>query len=154
MQQQNEETLSIEDITVMKLMEEIIEYDQEIKMKQKWVDTRMRMLNQIQKKQPQSSEMNQVMQDFMDKLTQGPQMNTQLNYEESHSERAAVTNSENAIPMRNRDVYPKSIPMDMYKGGPPIPLKTKDEVMVDQLVDQYEILTESFIQRVGQEETK
>ena len=37
--------ISIEDVTVMKLMEEIIEYDQEIKMKQKWIDTRMRMLS-------------------------------------------------------------------------------------------------------------
>ena len=89
------------------------------------------MLNQIQKKQPQSSEMNQVMQDFMDKLTSAPQMNTQVSYEA----RQAVTNSESAIPMRNRDVYPKSIPMDMFKGGPAIPLKCNDEVMVDQLVD-------------------
>ena len=48
--QAQQEDLSIEDITVMKLMEEIIEYDQEIKMKQKWIDTRMRMLRQIQKK--------------------------------------------------------------------------------------------------------
>ena len=59
--QAQQEDLSIEDITVMKLMEEIIEYDQEIKMKQKWIDTRMRMLRQIQKKQPQSSEMKGVM---------------------------------------------------------------------------------------------
>ena len=74
--QAQQEDLSIEDITVMKLMEEIIEYDQEIKMKQKWIDTRMRMLRQIQKKQPQSSEMKGVMKDFMAKISSGPQMNS------------------------------------------------------------------------------
>ena len=46
----SEEDLTVEDITVMKLMEEIIEYDQEIKMKQKWINTRMKMLHQIQRK--------------------------------------------------------------------------------------------------------
>ena len=81
MQSHNQEDLSIEDITVMKLMEEIIEYDQEIKMKQKWIDTRMRMLNQIQKKQSHNKEMKQVMKDFMAKISQGPQMNSQIGYE-------------------------------------------------------------------------
>jgi hypothetical protein len=36
---------SMQDFTVMKLMEEIIEFDQEIKMKQKWINTRMKMLH-------------------------------------------------------------------------------------------------------------
>ena len=129
--QAQQEDLSIEDITVMKLMEEIIEYDQEIKMKQKWIDTRMRMLRQIQKKQPQNSELKGVMKDFIAKISSGPQMNSQIGYEEEPMPRAAVTNESAPIPLKQRDVYPESIPMDMYKGGPAIPLKSKDEVMVD-----------------------
>ena len=39
--------ISVEDLTVMKLMEEIMEFDQEIKMKQKWINTRMKMLHKI-----------------------------------------------------------------------------------------------------------
>ena len=39
--------ISIEDLTVMKLMEEIMEFDQEIKMKQKWINTRMKMLHKL-----------------------------------------------------------------------------------------------------------
>ena len=39
---------SVQDFTVMKLMEEIVEFDQEIKMKQKWINTRMKLLHQIQ----------------------------------------------------------------------------------------------------------
>ena len=39
--------LTIEDFTVMKLMEEIVEFDQEIKMKQKWINSRIRLLHQI-----------------------------------------------------------------------------------------------------------
>ena len=39
--------LTIEDITVMKLMEEIVEFDQEIKMKQKWINSRIKMLHEL-----------------------------------------------------------------------------------------------------------
>ena len=39
--------ISVEDLTVMKLMEEIMEFDQEIKMKQRWINTRMKMLHKI-----------------------------------------------------------------------------------------------------------
>ena len=39
--------ISVQDFTVMKLMEEIVEFDQEIKMKQKWINTRMKLLHQI-----------------------------------------------------------------------------------------------------------
>ena len=39
--------ISVEDLTVMKLMEEIMEFDQEIKMKQKWINTRMKMLHKL-----------------------------------------------------------------------------------------------------------
>ena len=43
----SESEISIEDLTVMKLMEEIMEFDQEIKMKQKWIDKRMKMLHKL-----------------------------------------------------------------------------------------------------------
>ncbi len=39
--------VSIEDITVMKLMEEIMEFDQEIKMKQRWINARMKLLHNL-----------------------------------------------------------------------------------------------------------
>ena len=39
--------ISIEDLTVLKLMEEIMEIDQEIKLKQKWINTRMQMLHKL-----------------------------------------------------------------------------------------------------------
>ena len=39
--------ISVEDLTVMKLMEEIMEFDQEIKMKQRWINSRMKMLHKI-----------------------------------------------------------------------------------------------------------
>jgi hypothetical protein len=47
-QQKNSEkdnTLSIEDLTVMKLMEEIIEFEEEIKLKQKFINARMNFLH-------------------------------------------------------------------------------------------------------------
>ena len=43
--------VSIEDLTVMKLMEEIMELQEEIKLKQKFVSTRMKMLEKILPKQ-------------------------------------------------------------------------------------------------------
>jgi hypothetical protein len=34
-------------LTVMKLMEEIMEFDQEIKMKQRWINARMKLLHNL-----------------------------------------------------------------------------------------------------------
>ena len=39
--------LSLEELTVMKLMEEIMEFDQEIKMKQRWINARMKLLHNL-----------------------------------------------------------------------------------------------------------
>ncbi len=39
--------LGIEELTVMKLMEEIMEFDQEIKMKQRWINARMKLLHNL-----------------------------------------------------------------------------------------------------------
>ena len=46
-QKEGQAVYSLEEITIMKLMEEIMEYDQEIKMKQKWINARMKLLHQI-----------------------------------------------------------------------------------------------------------
>jgi hypothetical protein len=45
----NESSISLEDLTVMKLMEEVMEFDQEIKMKQKWMNARMNLLHRFLK---------------------------------------------------------------------------------------------------------
>ena len=49
MENDNKAEFSIQDFTVMKLMEEIVEFDQEIKMKQKWINSRIKLLHEIQK---------------------------------------------------------------------------------------------------------
>ena len=59
--------LTIEDITVMKLMEEIVEFDSEIKMKQKWINSRIKMLHEVQKKQ-KKKEMKGLINDFLKKI--------------------------------------------------------------------------------------
>ena len=58
------EEFSIQDFTVMKLMEEIVEFDQEIKMKQKWINSRMKLLHNIQQKQDKEG-MKSIIGDFL-----------------------------------------------------------------------------------------
>ncbi len=43
--------VSLEELTIMKLMEEIMEFDMEIKMKQSWINTRMKLLHKLMPKQ-------------------------------------------------------------------------------------------------------
>ena len=50
----HEQEITIEELTIMKLMEEIIEFDTEIKMKQSWINTRMNMLHKLLPKQENS----------------------------------------------------------------------------------------------------
>ena len=57
---------SMTDFQVMKLMEEIVEFDMEIKMKQKWINSRMKLLHQIQG--TQKPEMKEVVNDFMKQI--------------------------------------------------------------------------------------
>ena len=59
--------LTVEDITVMKLMEEIVEFDQEIKMKQKWINSRMKLLHEINKKDKRP-ESKQIVYEFLQKI--------------------------------------------------------------------------------------
>ena len=51
----------------MKVMEEIVEYDQEIKMKQKWINTRMKMLHNMAPTQ-EKKETKQIIYNFLLKL--------------------------------------------------------------------------------------
>ena len=60
----SKEDFSIQDFTVIKLMEEIVEFDQEIKMKQKWINSRMKLLHNIQQKQDKEG-MKGIIEDFL-----------------------------------------------------------------------------------------
>ena len=83
----------------MKLMEEIMELDQEIKMKQKWINTRMKMLHKLMPEQKASTQdlcetfMKSIQPEFPKKIT--------VEYERPGSD---------------------AIPMPMYSGEPiPMP---------------------------------
>ena len=53
----------------MKLMEEIVEFDQEIKMKQKWINSRMNLLHEIQKSKGQEQmESKHLINEFLQKI--------------------------------------------------------------------------------------
>lgn len=91
--------MTLEDLTVLKLMEEIMELDQEVKMKEKFIKTRMNMLHKILPTHP-SPKTAVVAEDFLLKLK--PQ------YENRH---ASVTYDSPAIPMGQADVYPNPIEM-------------------------------------------
>ena len=60
--------ISVEDLTVMKLMEEIMEFDQEIKMKQRWINTRMKMLHKLLPKEREGSKTAAIIEKFMSSL--------------------------------------------------------------------------------------
>jgi hypothetical protein len=98
------EEFSVEDLTVMKLMEEIMEFEQEIKMKQKWIKTRMQMLNKILPTK-QRSKATAMVEDFIEQMSI------------HESERRSVTYESQAIPMKQGDVLPEAVPMkqgDVY----------------------------------------
>ena len=95
----NNSEVTIEDLTVMKLMEEIMELDQEIKMKQKWVNTRMKMLHKILPKQ--STRTTAIAEDFL----------LQLQPEYPHKISVTYENPA-AIPLRQADVFGEPIPMN------------------------------------------
>lgn len=89
----------LEDLTVMKLMEEIMEIDQEIKMKQKFIKTRMTMLSKLLPSHP-NKKTAIAAEDFMLKIkSQYTNSNNQVTYEEP------------AIPMRQADVFAEPISM-------------------------------------------
>jgi len=121
------EEFSIQDFTVMKLMEEIVEFDQEIKMKQKWINSRMKLLHNIQQKQDKEG-MKSIIGDFLQQIQ--PEYPRKLSVE--------YNRHENAIPIRMKDLiaepvalhmadkYPAAIPMDEKHDEPTIEEEGKE----------------------------
>ena len=101
----------------MKLMEEIIEIDQEIKMKQKWVNTRMKLLHEIRKKQSDKPEMKVIIGDFMKQVQ--PEYPEKLSVE--------YNRQGDAIPMGMKNIFDEAVPMHMADKYPrPIPMEHRD----------------------------
>ncbi len=96
----------------MKLMEEIMEYDQEIKMKQRWINTRMKMLHKFNEKHP-VPERKQLIFDFLSKLQPDYPKKIFVTYDRSGD----------AIPMPMDSGEPIAMPMD---SGEPIEMKSKE----------------------------
>ena len=127
----NQQQLSIEDVTVMKLMEEIVEFDQEIKMKQKWINTRVKLLHQIQSTQQQQAPGKMIINDFLQQI--------QPDYPEKMS--VEYTRPGQAIPMPMGDVYKDAIPLSMAEKYPTIPMKNSE-------TEDFEVLAEPMIEEV------
>ena len=97
--------ISLEDVTVMKLMEEIMEFDQEIKMKQRWINARMKILHNLLGQQ-EKKEMKQVIYNFLLKLQPEYPKKISVNYDRGGE----------AIPMPMDSGEP--IALEMFKGDP------------------------------------
>lgn len=90
-----ESDLTVEDLTVIKLMEEIMEFDQEIKMKQRWINSRMKLLHQLLPKQKNPG-MERLVEGFMQKIQPDYPDKISVEY---------LREGEKAIPMGMADVY-------------------------------------------------
>ena len=95
--------ISLEEVTVMKLMEEIMEFDQEIKMKQRWINARMKILHNLTDHQ-EKKEMKQVIYNFLLKLQPEYPKKISVNYDRGGE----------AIPMPMDSGEP--IALEMFKG--------------------------------------
>ena len=102
----DKKNLTVEDITAIKLMEEIHELDQEIKLKQKWINTRVKLLHEINKKK---SDRSQLIDDFLQRI--------QPEYPSKLSVEYKGPFCGDAIPMGWKDKYDFSIPMDNLGEG-------------------------------------
>ena len=91
--------LGLEEITIMKLMEEIMEFDQEIKMKQRWINNRMKLLHNLMGSQEKKGT-QQIIHNFLLKLQPEYPKKISVNYDRGG----------------------EAIPMPMY-AGEPIPLE-------------------------------
>lgn len=89
-----------------------MEFDQEIKMKQKWINTRMKMLHQLLLSQ-QKKEMKQIIHNFLSKIQPEYPKKIDVSYDRGGE----------PIPMPMDSGEP--IPMEMFKGDP-IPLSDHD----------------------------
>lgn len=109
----NSRHLGLEEVTVMKLMEEIMEFDQEIKMKQRWINARMKLLHNLLKTQ-EKKEMKQIIESFLVKLQPEYPKKISVNYDRGGE----------AIPMPMDSGEP--IALEMFKGDP-IMLMSQEE---------------------------
>ena len=73
-------------------MEEIMEIDQEIKLKQKWINTRMNMLHKLLPKQA-NKQTAIVVEEFLHKI------------QPEYPKKISVTYENPPIPLRQADVY-------------------------------------------------
>ena len=103
--------MSVEDLTVMKLMEEIMEFDQEIKMKQRWINTRMKMLHKLMPKH-QGGKTANLIEKFMSSLQPEYPNKISVTYERPGGDAIPMPmDSGVPIPMPQADVYEQPIPM-------------------------------------------
>ena len=87
----------------MKLMEEIIEFDQEIKMKQQWINSRIKMLHQINKHR--EGKQDHLIYQFLQKIQPAYPQKLSVEYKREGDE------GTQAIPLGMADVYPEAIPL-------------------------------------------
>ena len=125
--QDGEPHVSVEELTIMKLMEEIMEFDQEIKLKQRWINTRMKLLHKLLPSQ-KKKETKQIIHNFLLKLQPQYPKKISVDYERSGE----------PIPMPMDSGEP--IPLEMFKGEP-IPLhqfgeRGEDEQMAKEGKDE------------------
>lgn len=103
--------ISVEDLTVMKLMEEIMEFDQEIKMKQKWINTRMTMLHKILPSQKEGGRTSILIEKFMRSIQPEYPNKISVTYERPGLSADAIAMPMSPIPMGQSDVYKEPIVM-------------------------------------------
>ena len=104
--------ISVEDLTVMKLMEEIMEFDQEIKMKQRWINTRMKMLHKLLPTHQAGSQTATLIEKFMSSIQPEYPEKISVTYERPGSVAIPLPmDSGEAIPMKQSDVIGHAIPM-------------------------------------------
>ena len=101
--------ISVEDLTVMKLMEEIMEFDQEIKMKQRWINSRMKMLHKLLPTQKKSGT-GALIEKFMCSLQPEYPNKISVTYESPGAIPMPMDSGE-PIAVGQADVVAHSIPM-------------------------------------------
>ena len=112
----------------MKLMEEIVEYDHEIKMKQKWINSRIKMLHEINRQQhSQEFEKKKIVDDFLKSIQPEYPQKLQVEYKR---------NGEEAIALGQGSVYKDAIPLPM-DSGKPIALGTKEDM---DMINTYSVI--------------
>ena len=99
------DSIGLEELTVMKLMEEIMELDQEIKLKQSWINTRMKLLHKLLPNQ-QNKQTKSIIQNFLLKLQPDYPKKISVSYDRGGE----------PIPMPMDSGEP--IPLEMFKGDP------------------------------------